>query len=214
MPPITFRLCCLLPFFYCLAVFAALPAFSAPVPHDLGQGLVYVRVHQLPADLPANPEGRPPPCVLDVRYVEADAPSATTLGAWLKFRAGPRSPVFVLVNGKTAPSLLAILREQDPRSGILLISVSAGPVRPDLPVPTTAEAERRAYDAFETGTPLTALITDYPDKVRIDEASLNHERSAPEVEEENDKPRTAPLIDAALQRAVHLHRALVALKRM
>lgn len=205
------RACALL---FWLMVSAVLPAVSAPVPHDLGQGLVYVRVHQLPADLPANPEGRAPACVVDVRYVEADQAAATMLGAWLKFRAGPRSPVFVLVNAKTAPALLATLRAHDPKAGVVLISGAAGLVRPDLTVSTTAEAERKAYDAFESGTALTTLITDFPDKVRIDEASLNFERPASTVADPEDKPRPAPVIDAALQRAVHLHRTLVALKRL
>lgn len=197
-----------------LMVFAVFPASSAPVPHDLGRGLVYVRVHRLPADLPANPEGRAPACVVDLRYVDADAAAATMLGAWLKFRAGPRSPVFVLVNGKTAPALLATLQTHDPKNGIVLIGASAGSVRSDVAVATTAEAERKAYDAFETGTSLTALISDYPDKVRIDEASLNFERPAAVVKDAEPKPQPAPTIDAALQRAVHLHRTLVALKRI
>jgi nucleoside phosphorylase len=197
-----------------LALAGAAPAFAASAGHDLGQGLVYIRVHHLPADLPANPEGRAPATVVDLRYVEADAATTTALGAWLKFRAGPKSPVLVLVNSKTSPALLATLRAHDPKSGILLISGSAGAVRPDLTVPTSAEAERKAYDAFETGTPLATLITDFPDKVRIDEASLNFERPAPEVTDTDDQPQPAPVIDAALQRAVHLHRTLLALKRI
>jgi len=198
----------------CGLLAAARPLSAAPVEHSLGQGLIYVRVHQLPADLPANPEGRAPACVVDLRYVEADPATATALGAWLKFRAGPREPVFVLVNGKTAPALLLTLRAHDPRAGIVLISAAAGLARPDLTVPATAEAERKAYDAFETGTALTTLTTDYPDKVRIDEASLNHERPAEGEPDNGDAPQPTQVIDAALQRAIHLHRTLVALKRL
>jgi len=60
------------------------------------------------------------------------------------------------------------------------------------------------------------LLTDNPDKVRNDEASLSKDRvaeaSAEATDRANKKP--APPIDVALQRAVHLHRALVALRKI
>ena len=88
---------------------APLFAGAVPLERDLGQGLGYVRLQRLPADLPASEAGRAKARVLDTRYAEADADAATAFVAWLKFRAAPRAPLFVLVNGGTSPALLAAL---------------------------------------------------------------------------------------------------------
>src|SRR5687767_6389225 len=52
-----------------LLFLAPLALHAAALPErDLGYGLVYVRVHNLPRDLPAKPPtGRVPPCVIDLR---------------------------------------------------------------------------------------------------------------------------------------------------
>ena len=67
-----------------LALTLMAPGLAAPVTRDLGQGLLYQRVHQLPGDLPTDENERRHPCVLDLRYVGSDADSATALAAWLK----------------------------------------------------------------------------------------------------------------------------------
>lgn len=202
-----------------------LPAFvlaaalaGAPLERDLGQRLAYVRVKHLPADLPSQAEGKAPPLVVDVRYVEADSMAATTFAAWVRFRAAPQAPVFVLANAATSAVLLDALAQHGP--GCLTIGIPGGRFRPDSAVAAESGDERRAYDALEQGTAVEALLADFPDKVRNDEASLA--RGQPGAGEtpadplpENPAPRRgAPLIDAALQRAVHLHRALVALKKL
>jgi hypothetical protein len=79
------------------------------------------------------------------------------------------------------------------------------------------EDDRRAYDALEKGADVQSLLSDYPAKPRIDEAYLEKEHIAdsdsPEIP--TDKPLPArPLVDAMLQRAVQLHRGLLALKRI
>ncbi|MDP3070454.1 MAG: hypothetical protein Q8N18_09210 [Opitutaceae bacterium] len=201
-------------------IFSALAAtWAAAAPErDLGLGLVYVRVKHLPADLPAPPAGKAPPCVVDVRYIEADAAAVTTFAAWLRFRAAPRTPVFVLANALTSPALLDALAPRLPGDGIIVIGAAGGSFRPDSAVRISAEEERRAYDALEQGAALETLLADNPDKVRNDEARLVHGSAgqpSPDGADESPTPRRPPpLIDAALQRALHLHRALLALKKL
>lgn len=192
---------------------------AAPVEHDLGGGLSYVRVHRLPADLPAKPAGRVAACVIDLRYVDAPEDAAAAFSAWLKFRASPRAPIFVLANAETSAPLLKVLREDERGAGVVLVGVESEHFRPDVAVRSTAAEERRAYDALEQGAVLATLLADQPNKVRNDEASLTRERP-PEPLPEPPAPTgassktEAPPIDATLQRAVHLHRALVALKKI
>lgn len=199
-----------------LIAFAAAAGQAAPVVHSLGNNLIYVRVHKLPADLPAKPEGKAPACVVDLRFVEADPDVATAFGAWLKFSAAPRSPVFVLVNAGTSAALLRTLQGRESTAGAVVIGPAFGQFSPDLAVRTSAEDERRAYDAFENGETIEALITDNPDKVRVDEASLARERGGEPEEAGRGAAagRSPPVVDAAIQRAVHLHRSLVALKKI
>lgn len=194
--------------------------WAAPLERDLGEGLKFYRVRALPADLPPAPapSGRVPPCVLDVRYAQADDAAATALEAWLRFRAKPRAPVFVLANTETAASLLSMLARRESGSGIAVIGVPGGQLRPDSAVKTTAKEERYAYEALEKGISVAALVTDHPEKVRNDEASLSRDRLADASAEATAdalaaKPDTA-VIDVALQRAIHLHRALAALRKL
>ncbi|MBL9211297.1 MAG: hypothetical protein JNL92_12580 [Opitutaceae bacterium] len=193
-----------------LAALGAAPV--APVERDLGEGLVYVRVHRLPADLPAKPAGRVAPCVIDLRYVEAAEDAAAAFSAWLKFRAGPRTPVFVLANGDTAAPLLKVMAPGERGAGVVLIGIESERFRPDVPVKSTSADERRAYDALEQGAAVATLVADQPNKARNDEASLTRERPLdPPAADDKAAPT---LIDLTLQRAVHLHRALVAMKKL
>jgi hypothetical protein len=193
-------------------------ALAAPVERDVGNGLVYARVHKLPGDLPAKPAGRVPPCIIDVRYVQADADAATAFAAWLKFRAAPHSPVFVLANAETSPAVLKSFAAHERSAGIVIVGIEKSPFHPDIAVRGTAEEERRAYDSLEAGAPIGALVADNPNKVRNDEASLSKDRlaeaSADAADDKLSGKRAPPPIDATLQRAVHLHRALVALKKI
>src|SRR5581483_5396160 len=161
-----------------LGLFALGLVHAAPVERELGQGLVYYRVHALPADLPTNEGARKQPCVLDLRYVRADAATATVLQAWLRFRAGPHTPIFVLANSDTDPLLRAVCDEREVEQSVIVIGIAAKDFRPEVAVPGNAENERRAYNAFEQGAALPALLTDNPGKVRNDEASLSKDRLA------------------------------------
>ena len=203
-------------------------AHAAPLTRNLGQGLAYVRVHELPGDLPTAEDSRRQPCVLDLRYVTGRAEEAATLAAWLKFHATPHAPVLVLVNAETGRPLLAVIAPHGAGPSVVVIGAASPTFTPDIALKVSADEERRAYDALEHGTLVDALITEKPDKPRNDEAKLAtdrvHDASSAPVDESAaidgtppapPKPKPpAPLVDAVLQRAVPLHRALLALKKI
>ena len=186
---------------------------AAPAERDLGQGLRYVRIHELPADLPANPAGTPPACVVDVRYVPAGRDAAAAFSAWLKFRASLRSPVLVLANRETSADLRRALNEPHRGTGIALLGIAGPGFEPDVAVRSTPENEKIAYDALEKGTLLPTLLADHPDKIRNDEARLAKAAEALADEEVPVADKPVVPVDATLQRAVHLHRSLGALRR-
>ena len=198
------------------ALFLPTWVLAAPLEREVGSGLVYVRVHAIPADLPAKPSGRTPACIVDVRYVDADGDGAAAFAAWIKARATPRTPVFVIANADTARPLLKELSAHERGTGIAVVGIPRGSFKPDVAVNASADDERKAYDAMERGATIGTLLADNPNKVRNDEASLSKDRLAEASAEaaEGSAKQASPAIDAALQRAVHLHRALVALKRL
>src|SRR3954464_6660233 len=90
---------------------AASPANAAEgKERDLGQGLAYFRIHALPADLPPPESGKPPVCVVDLRYVRASRDEAMAVRNWITARVAARPPVLVLVNGATDSDLLGLFR--------------------------------------------------------------------------------------------------------
>ncbi|HEY4990445.1 MAG TPA: hypothetical protein VII09_11590 [Opitutaceae bacterium] len=199
-----------------LAAFAfAPPSFPATLVRDLGEGLTYYRVHELPQDQPAPVSGRPGACVLDLRYAKADEPDAGVLKAWVLFNVSAHKPIFVLENAQTDPSLLATLQARGP-PGLIILAPASAKIGADIVVMVSPAGDRQAYDALEKGAAVTSLLSDYPDKPRVDEAYLEKEHIADSEspEQPTDKPPPPlPLVDAMLQRAVQLHRGLVALKK-
>ena len=206
-------------------VLTARPTWAA-APSDLGQGLLYCRVHALPADLPAASTGKSD-LVLDLRYTLTDDTGATAFAAWLGFRTTIH-PVFILVNAGTGPALLHALVARPAPSGVVALGPPLPVFTPDVPLKIFPDTERRAYDAFDHGTAIESLIVEKIDKPRYDEASMvkdhvsDSEAPAPDDEVVTAKPDSAkdkpvpppPLIDLALQRAVQLHRALLALHKI
>ncbi|HEX3730773.1 MAG TPA: hypothetical protein VHV47_13270 [Opitutaceae bacterium] len=209
----------LLPLLLLLALAPGLRA--APLERDLGQGLVYWRAHAVPEDLPAAIGRRP--CVLDVRYVEGGERAGAELLAWLKAHASPHTPVFLLANGETSGALLSPLNSADAVLGLVVIGAQTKDFEPDLGLKVSASEERKAYEALEHGASVDSLINERVEKVRNDEETL--EKAHAEGEDAPDDTDAAPpsppakavppqLIDASLQRAVQLDRALLALKRL
>ena len=118
------------------------------------------------------------------------------------------------VDEARARGALAV-RSREP--GIVLIGIAEKGFAPDVAVRATADEEKRAYDALENGTDVAALLADNPSKVRHDEASLSRDRPVeptPEPPEKANGKSPVNPVDAVLQRAVNLHRSLLALKRL
>jgi hypothetical protein len=209
-----------------LSLIAGCVANAAPIERDLGEGLKYFRAHVLPADLPAA-DVKPGVIVLDLRYALAEADASTALDAWLKFRATEKTPVFVLLNADTALALRDEVTGAGDRPGLITIGRTTAETAPDIVVETGVEQERRAYDALEKNVPVESLIRENAAKPRVDEASIMHARAEqndssdeffgperPRLPEAKAEAPPPPLVDRTLQRAVQLHRALLALKRL
>ena len=188
-------------------------AWAAPLTRDLGDGLTYVRIRELPSDLPGGPAAPGQALILDLRYLAPGRDAAAALLAWAEFRASARSPVFLLANRVTGTELQAVLRRVSRGKGCVVIGVPAPGFEPQLAAKSGPEDEREAYDALGRGEPVLSLLVENPGKTRLDEASLNHP-PADEPEDARVEPaKKSPPIDAALQRALHLHRAHRALRR-
>jgi hypothetical protein len=201
-------------------------ATAAPV--DLGQKLTYVRLHRLPDDATILAAAwSEPALVVDLRYSTGDA--AHSLSANLPIR--PRSaPLFVLVGPATPPEALAALRERVP--ALITLGLAAPGQLPDITLAVAPEADRRAYEALDSGASIDSLLSEKIAKTRFDEAALAHEHTGEAVKEARPgsngaAPADAPPAgvtppaatpaepkDAVLQRAVQLHRALLALGKL
>ena len=132
--------------------------------------------------------------------------------------------VYINAIADTATALLAPFASRRP-AGLLLIGPATAALTPDLVIKTTPADERRAYDALEHGSDAAALLTDKPVKPRHDEAELARLRQIPATDtsvDDDPPPPAKPtppapppsLIDSALQRAVQMHRALLALRKL
>jgi hypothetical protein len=213
-------------FLACCILIASAPLHAKPVNHELADSLLYFRAEVIPRDLPPA-DVKSGPLILDLRFALAEADATTALDAWLKLRATPVTPVFLLINSDTAPDLRKLLTDVMSRHSVITIGRATEEIKPDIEIETSNEEERRAYDALEQNAPIDSLLAENADKPRVDEAAIMRARdeAGEELFEANPLDRIAPTdtkseakaappIDRALQRAVHLHRALRALKRL
>ena len=190
---------------------------------DLGEGLGYLRVHSLAgqeSEWQAAVTG-PGALVLDLRYATADAAAVEALRT--AFAAHPAgTPLFVLVSPDTPAALAAIVGTQP--ANVVTLGIPGSHPDPRVTPRFDAMRDRRAYDAAEAGTPLATLLSGKIEKERFDEATLVHEfkNGNPDAQpKQTPDPAAAPatpakpepVVDRVLQRAVHLHRALLALRR-
>jgi len=194
---------------------------------DLGQGLSYLRVHALADAGPGLPSAlaAPTTAVIDLRRATADEASLAALRDGLAVRNPAAARMFILVGPDTPAAVADIVGH----SSALTLGIAGSQPAPKVTVQVDAATDRRAYDALETGTPVAALISGKIEKERYDEASLvqdfksgNVDASPPPAPDPTAaKPADAkaaatppaPLVDRVLQRAVHLHRALLALRK-
>lgn len=219
-----------------LAALFQIPVYAAtaePVPSDLGSNLAYIRIHSLADSASALQSALAPKhaCVLDLRHVVSTEESVGSLRAALAAHSGDAA-LYILISPSTPADVIdAVNTTPGPY-------VTLGVANPNLPpkvtVNATTEEDRQAYDAFESGTPITDLISGKIEKERYDEATLvqefkNGDTNPPELltpdptkpktettggkPSESTAPAAAPLRDKVLQRALNLHQALLALRR-
>jgi len=207
----------------CLLSSVLCPLVRAAEPVELDPGLAYLRIHSLTqsaSDL-RSALLRPGALVLDLRYT-ADEPGA--VDALRELNSQPAKPkLYVLVSPATPAAFSAILTTTS--TPVVTLGLKDSHPVPQVVVDQTAEADRAAYAAYESGTALARLISGKIEKERFDEATLvhefkngNHDAKPPEAappagKDASPAPAVVPLVDRVLQRAVHLHHALLALKR-
>lgn len=191
---------------------------------DLGQGLSYLRIHSV-ADSEAALRKAVPGAgalVLDLRYATANDESAAALKSALAGRPS-NVALFILVSPVTPAALGPVIGA----SPALTLGAPGSRPAAKVVVQTDPTADRRAYDALDAGRALAALISGKIEKERFDEATLVQEfkngnpdahpatapdPTAPKPADAAEKEPPVPPVDRVLQRAVHLHRALLALK--
>ena len=217
-----------IPFSFLLLVLVVVAprVVAAPLERDLGRGLAYLRAAQLPADLPTKVAEPHKTLVLDLRFVSADATAGQAFGAWLGFRASANSPLTILINAETSPLLLRAFLITPLPPGVVTIGPAANEFRADIPVNVSPQADRLAYAALAKGTPIEDLVAHKLDKPRRDEAELTRQHTNGNTDEDSEAPPPktaatpappaieAPVTDLVLVRAVQLHRALLALRRL
>ncbi len=203
------------------------PATPAPG-GALGLNLDYLRVRAVPADLVNAQPAATGALVLDLRFATVGTNDGFSVASWLASRARSNAPVLVLFNAATQPALIDALAPGYLPAGVITLAPAGTTLPADIVVDVSAEADRRAYEAYERGTALTSLVTTTTEKQRFDEAELIR-RDAAEAAGKSPEPKTPPppsrgrgrggqppppVVDSLLQRAVQLHRSLLALGRL
>lgn len=185
---------------------------------ELDQGLAYLRVQSLADDqtVIAQATRTARALVLDLRYATASDESVAALRTALSSRAAT-TPLFVLVSPATPMALANAVASE------LTLGPTGTLPAPKVIVQADAATDRRAYDAHESGLALADLINGKIEKDRYDEASLMKDFKSGNIAAEPPPgpdptkpgaPEKVPVLtDRVLQRAVHLHRALLALRR-
>ncbi len=197
-------------------------AFAAPLltAVELAPGLAYLRPG---ADITPQTAS----VILDLRTLPDDNAAAPLLAAVEPGTANPNRVVLALVSPETP---VGVRRQLAALPRCLTVGRAEAEFRPHIAVTTTAEADQRASEALAAGTAPDTLLTENADKPRYDEAMLIREHtvgpeplvtpeaSTPADAEDTDaraskpKSESAPF-DAVLQRAVHIYRGLVVLKK-
>jgi len=196
----------------------ALAARGDALTTELDNGLRYIRLPD--ASVIATFEGTQ---VVDLRFTDALEESADGLARHLQTAAQSGATLFVLVNSATDPLLRRDLATvQGTTRSLLFIGPATPELAPEIVTASDLEEERRACDAIVAGTSPAELIKEELDKQRFDEAELlrtrangagrTTESAAQTASDTEEKP--PPLKDLSLQRAVFLHRALIALGRI
>ena len=202
--------------------FTAVLVAAATETGDLGDNLAYLRVRSLAESIPAvrSAVAGSNALVLDLRHTVADDNSLPLLQTALSLHPAG-IPLFVLVSPAT-PRAVSDAVNSTARVVSLGVAHSPGVT---VVVAGDGDTDRRAYEALDHGVSLQSLISGKVEKERFDEATLVEEFKAgntdaapppapgPTLAKPDLSTKPAPLIDRVLQRAVQLHRALLALRR-
>ena len=201
---------------------------------DLGDGLSYLRVQSFDEsakDLSAAIREREF-LIVDLRHAATTAESTGLLRAALGARTS-KQPAFILVGPATPAAIGEALTSVTDHC--LTLGVKESAPAPQVIIDQPAATARLAYEALDSGQPLASLITGKIAKERYDESALMKEfdggntnpvppagpdptaKPAPEKSSATEPvapgvSKVEPLIDRVLQRAVHLHRAMLAIK--
>jgi hypothetical protein len=197
-------------------------SWAVPQSHLLPDGPAYVRSRDLSQ---LDVASAPVELILDLRGLgETTAEGSARLNALLA-AGSVRTVRLVLVDPETAPSLRAAVRAALGR--VLILGANLPPEAVDVAVATPVESDRRAVAALDDGKAPQELLATAPEKARYDESAMvrDHAKGLPipeaPQEQETDDGKTAPpapedavLVDRVLERALHLHRALRAIRRI
>ena len=179
--------------------------------------------------------------VLDLRYATGDEASADALRAGLAAHTAPNAPVFILV-GPATPAAFATALARSASSVFTLGIAGSQPapkviVKTDAasdrraydalesgtPVGTiiSGKVDKERFDEatlmeeFKNGNPDTDLPGDRPGQTPAGQQTGTVSPDAPDPAETKTagaEAKPTPPVDRVLQRAVHLHRAMLALK--
>lgn len=212
---------------FILAVFVCAWRVPAAEPVELIPGLTYLRVTDYTADPArlATAFAAHRPVIVDLRYPPADGAAQFPLSALLAQRPSDSTQALFLLVSPETPAALAAAIHPLPRGAVTLGIADSQPA-PAVIIAQPADTDRRAHDAWSDEIPLASLITGKLEKERFDEAALVKEFrngsgattpvpapiADPAAAAAKEGVEVPVLTDRVLQRAVHLHRALLALK--
>jgi hypothetical protein len=135
--------------------------------------------------------------VLDLRYAN-EKTAAPTLAGVKGFRTHPKRVVLVLLSPETSASARNALSVALP--GCITIGRASPDYKTEIVVTTSADSDKRAFDALSADTPPAKLLVENADKPRFDEAALIREHrtgegapasaAAPDVAPPKPSPRT------------------------
>ncbi len=197
-------------------------SWAVPQSRPLPDGPAYLRSRDLSQ---LDVASAPMDLILDLRGVgEMTAEGNARLNAVLA-AGSVRTVRLVLVDPGTAPGVRAAVRAASGR--ILTLGANLPPEAVDVAVATPVEFDRRAVAALDDGKAPQELLATAPEKARYDESAMvrDHAKGLPipeaPPEQETDDSKTPPpapedavLVDRVLERALHLHRALRAIRRI
>lgn len=188
---------------------------------DLAPDLGYLRVHSLvlEREFLASALLKSRALVLDLRYPLDERDAGETLRQELATHpAKPR--LYVLVSPATPVPVVGAIAASPTR--LITLGVKGARPEPQVVVLQSPAGDRQAFDALPAGRSLADLVSGKIEKERFDESMLVAEfRGGPPSDRavpaglpaRTDSPDAPRPTDRVLQRALHLHRALAALRR-